>query len=94
MNSQVLRRKRKSPSQVTDEKRLQEGQERIAAAALNLFLQNGYHNTSVREIAQKAGLSVGSVFNYFTSKEEILFFLHLLRPGSDRGRISKAADRV
>ncbi len=75
MNSQVLRKKRKSPSQVTDEKRLQEGQERIAAAALNLFLQNGYHNTSVREIAQKAGLSVGSVFNYFTSKEEILFFL-------------------
>lgn len=75
MNSQVLRKKRKSPSQVTDEKRLQEGQERIAAAALNLFLQSGYHNTSVREIAQKAGLSVGSVFNYFTSKEEILFFL-------------------
>jgi AcrR family transcriptional regulator len=60
---------------VTDEKRLQEGQERIAAAALNLFLQNGYHNTSVREVAQKAGLSVGSVFNYFISKEEILFFL-------------------
>jgi AcrR family transcriptional regulator len=29
----------------------------------------------VREIAQRAGLSVGSVFNYFTSKEEILFFL-------------------
>ncbi len=75
MKSQVLRKKRKSQSQVTDEKRLQEGQERIAAAALNLFLQNGYHNTSVREIAQKAGLSVGSVFNYFTSKEEILFFL-------------------
>ncbi len=75
MKYQVLRKKRKYPSQVTDEKRLQEGQERIAAAALNLFLQNGYHNTSVREIAQKAGLSVGSVFNYFTSKEEILFFL-------------------
>ena len=75
MKSQVLRKKRKSPSQVTDEKRLQEGQERIAAAALGLFLQNGYHNTSVREIAHKAGLSVGSVFNYFTSKEEVLFFL-------------------
>ncbi len=75
MKSQVLRKKRKPSSQVTDEKRLQEGQERIAAAALNLFLQNGYHNTSVREIAQKAGLSVGSVFNYFTSKEAVLFFL-------------------
>jgi TetR/AcrR family transcriptional regulator, cholesterol catabolism regulator len=58
-----------------DEKRLSEGKERIAAAAADLFLSGGYHNTSVREIAQKAGVSVGSVFNYFTSKEEILFFL-------------------
>ena len=75
MKSQVLRKKRKPTSQVTDEKRLQEGKDRIASAALSLFLQDGYHSTSVREIAQKAGLSVGSVFNYFTSKEEILFFL-------------------
>ena len=72
---QVLRKKRKPTSQVTDEKRLLEGKERIASAAASLFLDGGYHNTSVREIAQKAGLSVGSVFNYFTSKEEILFFL-------------------
>ena len=75
MKGQVLRKKRKPTSQVTDEKRLLEGKERIATAAANLFLDGGYHSTSVREIAQKAGLSVGSVFNYFTSKEEILFFL-------------------
>jgi AcrR family transcriptional regulator len=75
VKAQVLRRKRKPTSQVTDEKRLLEGKERIADAAAGLFLDGGYHSTSVREIAQKAGVSVGSVFNYFTSKEEILFFL-------------------
>lgn len=75
MKTPFLRKKRKPTSQVTDEKRLLEGKERIASAAASLFLSNGYHNTSVREVAQKAGLSVGSVFNYFTSKEEILFFL-------------------
>jgi AcrR family transcriptional regulator len=75
VKAQMLRRKRKPTSQVTDEKRLLEGKERIAVAAASLFLNGGYHSTSVREIAQKAGLSVGSVFNYFTSKEEILFFL-------------------
>jgi AcrR family transcriptional regulator len=73
--TQVLKRRRKLSSQVADEKRLQEGRERIAAAAAELFLSSGYHSTSVREIAQRAGVSVGSVFNYFTSKEEILFFL-------------------
>jgi AcrR family transcriptional regulator len=75
MKAQVLRRKRRAASQVADEKRLLEGKERIADAAANLFLNAGYHSTSVREIAQKAGLSVGSVFNYFTSKEEILFYI-------------------
>jgi AcrR family transcriptional regulator len=75
VKAQVLRRKRKPTSQVADEKRLGEGKERIADAAAGLFLNGGYHSTSVREVAQKAGLSVGSVFNYFTSKEEILFFL-------------------
>jgi TetR/AcrR family transcriptional regulator, cholesterol catabolism regulator len=75
VKAQVLRRKRRAVSQVADEKRLLEGKERIADAAANLFLNSGYHSTSVREVAQKAGLSVGSVFNYFTSKEEILFFI-------------------
>jgi AcrR family transcriptional regulator len=75
VKAQVLRRKRKAASQVADEKRLLEGKERIADAAATLFLSSGYHSTSVREIAQRAGLSVGSVFNYFTSKEEILFYL-------------------
>ena len=70
MKAQVLRRKRKAVSQVADEVRLLEGKERIANAAAILFLNGGYHSTSVREIAQKAGLSVGSVFNYFTSKVE------------------------
>jgi AcrR family transcriptional regulator len=75
VKGQVLRKRRKLTPQVMDEQRLLEGRERIAAAAASLFLDGGYHSTSVREIAQKAGLSVGSVFNYFTSKEEILFFL-------------------
>lgn len=75
MKGQVLRKRRKLASRVMDEKRLVEGRERIATAAASLFLDIGYHSTSVREIAQKAGLSVGSVFNYFISKEEILFFL-------------------
>lgn len=75
VRGQVVRRRRRVTSHVMDEQRLLEGKERIAAAAAGLFLSGGYHSTSVREIAQKAGVSVGSVFNYFRSKEEILFFL-------------------
>jgi AcrR family transcriptional regulator len=44
----------------------------IAETALQLFRTRGYHATTVREIAEAVGISVGSLFNYFRSKEQIL----------------------
>jgi AcrR family transcriptional regulator len=46
--------------------------ERVIAAARELFDSQGYHGTTVREIARLAGVSVGSVFTTFGSKGEIL----------------------
>jgi AcrR family transcriptional regulator len=43
----------------------------IEDAAMELFLQQGYHATSMRQIAGKAGLRVGGIYNHFSSKEEI-----------------------
>lgn len=36
-----------------------------------LFLANGYHGTSMRLVAQKAGIALSSIYNHFRSKEEI-----------------------
>ena len=58
--------------QVLDRKLWEEGRARIPAAALPLFVRHGYHATPVRAIANAAGLSVGSIFNYFTDKDELL----------------------
>ena len=41
----------------------------ILKAAIELFRQNGYQETSVRQIAEKAGISLGMVNHYFGSKE-------------------------
>ena len=41
----------------------------ILTAALNLFRSQGYSTTSVRQIAEKAGVSLGMVNHYFGSKE-------------------------
>jgi AcrR family transcriptional regulator len=60
---------------VLDPTLLRDGRERIAGCALPLFAQYGYHGTPVRAIADAAGLSVGSIFNYFPEKEDILQFL-------------------
>ncbi len=47
--------------------------ETIAEAACELFLEQGYADTSVSQIAQRAGVSRTSFFNYFSSKSDILW---------------------
>lgn len=41
-------------------------------ASLELFAESGYHTTSISQIAKKAGISKGLIYNYFESKKEIL----------------------
>ncbi len=43
----------------------------ILAAALELFLKNGYEGTSVRMILEQVGGEVGMFYHYFSSKEEL-----------------------
>ena len=43
----------------------------IEDAAMSLFLEQGYHATSMRQIAEHAELALGGIYNHFKSKEEI-----------------------
>lgn len=47
----------------------------ILTAAANQFKQVGFANTSIAGIMQAAGLGVGTFYNYFSSKEEVLLIL-------------------
>ena len=38
-------------------------------AALQLFAKNGFHKTTIPDIAAKIGMSVGNLYNYFSSKD-------------------------
>lgn len=51
------------------------GADAIRAAALSIFFERGYHGTSVREIARRAGLSVAALYHHFPSKYAILLEL-------------------
>lgn len=52
-------------------KRLQM-EERIYNASMTLFQEKGFTNTTLQEICELAGVSKGTIFNYFSSKEDIL----------------------
>lgn len=50
----------------------------VAAAALDLFTDNGYDPTSVDDIAQAAGISRSTFFRQFRAKEDVIFADHEL----------------
>lgn len=43
----------------------------IEDAALDLYVEQGYHATSMRQVAERAGLALGGIYNHFKSKEDI-----------------------
>ena len=43
----------------------------VENAAVELFMEQGYHATSMRQIAERAGLALGGIYNHFSSKDEI-----------------------
>lgn len=46
-------------------------QEEILNACINEFAKNGYQNASTNQIVKQAGISKGTLFNYFGSKKEL-----------------------
>jgi len=43
----------------------------IEDAAVELFIKHGYHATSMRQIAERAGLALGGIYNHFAGKDEL-----------------------
>lgn len=48
----------------------------IVRLAAELFDENGYHGTGMGDIAQAVGIRKPTLYHYFKSKDEILFWIH------------------
>lgn len=48
---------------------------RIAEAAAPLLVENGFHRTSIRQIAKAAGMSLGNLYHYIESKDDVLYLV-------------------
>jgi TetR/AcrR family transcriptional regulator, repressor of fatR-cypB operon len=46
-------------------------QQKVEAAALELFTRQGFHGTNVREISKRSGVSQGAIYSYYSAKEAI-----------------------
>ncbi|WP_416729971.1 TetR/AcrR family transcriptional regulator [Fictibacillus sp. JL2B1089] len=67
--------KKEVPSLVKDEKLIQRRREEMVKAAVSLFKENGFHRTTTREIAKASGFSIGTLYEYIRSKEDILYLV-------------------
>jgi len=56
------------------EKNKTQTKERILAAALQLFRENGLEGTTTREISRRAQIAEGTLFNYFKTKEDLALY--------------------
>ncbi len=64
-----------TPQPSLKERQRQEREELILRAADELLLERGYHDTSIEDIAARVGISKGTVYLHFASKEDLVFAL-------------------
>jgi AcrR family transcriptional regulator len=58
----------------------------LVNAAVELFVKKGFHKTTVREIAKEFGMSMGALYDYIRTKEDILFLVcdHIFKSVHDK----------
>ncbi|MGE5633589.1 MAG: TetR/AcrR family transcriptional regulator [Caulobacteraceae bacterium] len=47
--------------------------EKINSAALRVFAEKGYHGTKISDIGAEAGISIGNIYRYYKSKDDIFY---------------------
>jgi AcrR family transcriptional regulator len=61
---------------VKDQDLIARRHEQICEAAVKLFIRKGFHDTTVREIAEASGLGIGTLYAYIKTKEDILYLIY------------------
>ncbi|MCK0470011.1 TetR/AcrR family transcriptional regulator [Halalkalibacter sp. APA_J-10(15)] len=62
-------------SLVKDPELIRKRREQMVKAAVHLFTEKGFHRTTTREIASASGFSIGTLYEYIRTKEDVLFLV-------------------
>lgn len=62
-------------TQIKNKKLVKERRRQIVDAAVKLFIQNGYHKTTTRALAKETGMSIGSLYEYISTKDDVLYLV-------------------
>lgn len=71
MTEIILRSNQLKFHKETFEKTTEDRRQKVLEVAIDAFALNGYNATSINDIAKKAGISIGAMYSYFASKEDL-----------------------
>src|SRR5699024_3625168 len=63
-------------SSVKDIELIEKRRKQIIQSAIVLFQEKGFHRTTTREIAKESGFSIGTMYEYVRTKEDVLFLVY------------------
>jgi AcrR family transcriptional regulator len=63
------------PTYVKDQRLIETRRRQIVDAAVRLFIRKGFHKTTTREIANESKFSIGTLYEYIESKEDVLYLV-------------------
>ena len=77
---------------MTRKEQKEERKRAILMTALTLFVERGYYDTKITDIAKAVPMSTGLLFHYFESKEELL--LELVKMGAEGTKMAQATPDI
>lgn len=82
------------PTTVKNKELVELRRRQIVLAAIKLFSRNGFHKTTLKELAEEAGLSYGNIYDYVGSKEDIFFLIHDFLAGSAMEILNRSIEDI
>ncbi|WP_378154826.1 TetR/AcrR family transcriptional regulator [Chungangia koreensis] len=71
----MMENKREILTSVKDETLIEKRRNQMIRGAVKLFKEKGFHRTTTREIAKEAGFSIGTLYEYIRTKEDVLYLV-------------------
>lgn len=62
-------------TQIKNKKLVKERRRQIVDGAVKLFIKFGYHKTTTRALAKEIGISIGSLYEYVSTKDDVLYLV-------------------
>ncbi|PLR79783.1 TetR family transcriptional regulator [Bacillus canaveralius] len=86
--------KREVHASVKDERLVIKRRNQMIKGAVSLFKEKGFHRTTTREIAKASGFSIGTLYEYIRTKEDVLYLVCDSIYDQVRDRLQKDLDQT